>query len=328
MVRFFSTLYVFLLHGFLCDDAGEVSVSVTEGDSVTLHTGIKENQQDRIRWYFNGIRIAQINGDLSKTCTDVQCNEGTERFRDRLKLDHQTGSLTIMNITNTDSGLYQLEILSNSSISKHIFSVSVRGVYAVETNEMKMNSVKEGKNITLDTGVIIDRNDLLMWYFNDIRLAYITGGPEIWKSPRSFSSRLQLNYQTGSLNITNIKTTDSGLYKLEITNSSCNNPLLSISSSRVKRFHVSVNGVSDSGLSSAAVAGICVAAVAAAVVLLVAGALIYHRCRTSTYGQANNNEVNHDRDATNYQIQMEASREERNETGSGNDTSLNRHSDE
>ncbi len=118
---------------------------------------------------------------------------------------------------------------------------------AVETNEVKMNSVKEGKYITLYTGVIIDRNDLLMWYFNDIRLAYITGGPEIWKSPRRFSNRLQLDHQTGSLSITNIKTTDSGVYKLEITNSSSFNPSLSIISSRVKRFHVTVSGECHSG---------------------------------------------------------------------------------
>ncbi len=56
--------------------------------------------------------------------TDVQCNAGTERFRDRLKLDHQTESL---NITNTDSGLYILEILSSNSMSENIFIVSVRG---------------------------------------------------------------------------------------------------------------------------------------------------------------------------------------------------------
>ncbi|XP_016355122.1 uncharacterized protein LOC107698585 isoform X2 [Sinocyclocheilus anshuiensis] len=240
MDRFFSTLYVLLLHGSLGVDTDIVPVSVMEGDSVTLHTDVKANQQDRIRWYLNGIRIAQINGDHSHTCTDVQCDEGTERFRDRLKLDHQTGSLTIMNINTTDSGVYTLEILS-SRVSEKTFIVSVRGVSAVETNEVKMNSVKEGEYITLDTGLIIDKKDLMMWYFNGFRLAYITGGPEIWKSPQRFSDRLQLDHQTGSLNITNIKTTDSGLYKLEITNSSSTNTLLSISCSRVKRFHVTVS---------------------------------------------------------------------------------------
>jgi len=97
-----------------------------EGDPVTLNTGVQTSQQDRIRWYYNDIRIAQINRDQSKICTDVQCNKDTERFRDRLKLDHQTGSLTIMNITNTHAGVYKLWITSNSD-SEKIFNVSVQG---------------------------------------------------------------------------------------------------------------------------------------------------------------------------------------------------------
>ncbi|KAK7126516.1 hypothetical protein R3I94_017867 [Phoxinus phoxinus] len=79
-------------------------------------------------WYFNDILIAEITGDQSKICTDVQCEE---RFRDRLKLDHQTGSLTITHTRNTDSGEYKLQISSNnSSFSiRRIkgFSVSVTG---------------------------------------------------------------------------------------------------------------------------------------------------------------------------------------------------------
>jgi len=102
-------------------------VSVLEGDSVTLHTGVQSNQQDDITWYFNDTRIAQISGDLSKICTDDQCNKDTERFRDRLKLDHQTGSLTITHTTNTQSGVYKLLIISGDRNSETIFSVNVHG---------------------------------------------------------------------------------------------------------------------------------------------------------------------------------------------------------
>ncbi len=104
-----------------------VPVFATEGDSVTLHTDVKTNDQEKIVWFFNDIRIAQITGDLRKICTDVQCNAGTERFRDRLKLDHQTGSLTIRDITNTDSGLYKLKIIRRSSDNGKIFNVSLHG---------------------------------------------------------------------------------------------------------------------------------------------------------------------------------------------------------
>ncbi|XDV24038.1 hypothetical protein PO909_028331 [Leuciscus waleckii] len=97
-------------------------VSVMEGDSVTLNTGVEMNQQDRVRWYFNSNRIAEIMKDQIKICTDVQCNE---RFRDRLKLDHQTGSLTITDTRITDSGEYQLSLNSRNSGTN--FNVTVNG---------------------------------------------------------------------------------------------------------------------------------------------------------------------------------------------------------
>ncbi|KAL0161271.1 hypothetical protein M9458_044996, partial [Cirrhinus mrigala] len=97
-----------------------------EGKSVTLDAGVIKHPNDVMTWYFNDALIAEITGDQSKICTEDQCNK---RFRDRLKLDHQTGSLTITNIRITDSGEYKLKIISSSSkfsITKgKRFSVSI-----------------------------------------------------------------------------------------------------------------------------------------------------------------------------------------------------------
>ncbi|CAM4660508.1 unnamed protein product [Leuciscus chuanchicus] len=218
--------------------ADTVEVSVMEGDSVTLYTGVQTNQQDRVRWYFNDTRIAQINRDQSKICTDVQCNEDTERFRDRLKLDHQTGSLTITDTTDTDSGVYKLKISSGSSDSEKIFNVNVHGVSAAERDEVKR---KEGESVTLYTGVINNTNDVMTWYFNDTLIAEITGDQSKIctdvQCKERFRDRLKLDHQTGSLNITNTRNTDSGEYKLLIIIIIINS---SFSITRVKRFNITV----------------------------------------------------------------------------------------
>ncbi|XDV24101.1 hypothetical protein PO909_028366, partial [Leuciscus waleckii] len=200
--------------------ADSVEVSVKEGDSVTLHTNAKKNQEDRIKWYNNDTLIAQINTDQSKTCTDVQCNEGTERFRDRLKLDHQTGSLTITNTRTTDSGEYNLLITSNNSDSEKIYSVSVEGVSAAERDEVKRKSVKEGESVSLDSDVKKTPHDVMTWYSDDTLLAEISGDQSKIcgdvQCKERFRDRLKLDHQTGSLTITNTRNTDSGEYKLQI----------------------------------------------------------------------------------------------------------------
>uniref|UniRef100_A0A672MV04 Immunoglobulin domain-containing protein n=1 Tax=Sinocyclocheilus grahami TaxID=75366 RepID=A0A672MV04_SINGR len=207
-------------------------MSVEEGESVTLNPDVIKYQNDLLTWYFNDIRIAEITGD-HVICTDVQCNEGTGRFRDRLKLDHQTGSLTITNITTTDSGLYQLQIIS-SRISQKIFIVDV-------DDKMKRKSVKEGESVTFDPAVIKNPNDLMKWYFNDTPIAEINGNlsqicTDVQYKER-FRDRLKLDHQTGSLTITNTRATDSGLYKLEITSCSSN-----VSISVIKSFSATVTG--------------------------------------------------------------------------------------
>ncbi|XP_058616362.1 uncharacterized protein LOC131530227 [Onychostoma macrolepis] len=194
--------------------AGSDGVSVMEGDSVTLHTGVKINQQEKIKWYFNDTHIAYISGDPSKTCTDVQCEDGEERFRDRLKLDHQTGSLTIIDTRTTDSGEYK-PVIINGSDSEKIFSVTVHGVSAGKRVEIY---VKEGENVTLDPGVIKKTIDPMTWSFNNTLIAKITEDQSKISTDDQWRDRLEVN-QTGSLIITNTRTTDSGLYQLQINSS-------------------------------------------------------------------------------------------------------------
>ncbi|KAF4097402.1 hypothetical protein G5714_021410 [Onychostoma macrolepis] len=218
-----------------------VPVSVLEGDSVTLYTDIETIQQEEIRWYFNDFCIAEINGDQSKNSTDVQCNNGAEIFRNRLKVNYMTGSLTITNISTTDSGLYKLQINSSSDSLLQLLSVSV--YYAPEGDKMKTKSVKEGESVILDPGVVKTTNYLMKWIFNDIRIAEINGDlsfictdVQCLYADVRFRGRLKLNHMTGSLTITNTRTTDSGLYYLLIT---------TIRFSILKSFSVDVTGYVD-----------------------------------------------------------------------------------
>ncbi len=110
---------------FADTDAVE-SVSVTEGDSVSLNSRLTEIQtRDLIAWTFGypETRIAIINREDGIVSTF----DGPDgRFRDRLKLDHQTGSLTITNIRTTDSGLYTV-IIIGANKTRYRFNVIVYG---------------------------------------------------------------------------------------------------------------------------------------------------------------------------------------------------------
>ncbi|KAK7136680.1 hypothetical protein R3I93_016888 [Phoxinus phoxinus] len=217
-------LWCLLDHEFLCVVSNGVSVSAMEGDAVTLHTGV-EIKQEELKWYFNDICIAQNSRDQSNIRTDVQCEDADERFRDRLKLDHQTGSLTITHTTTEDSGVYQLEIISRSSIIKKIFIVTIHGVPGVTVGVAV--SVMEGDSVTLYTGVLTNQQDRIRWYYNDIRIAQINRDlskictdVQCNEGTERFRDRLKLDHQTGSLTITNITDTDAGVYQLQISSGS------------------------------------------------------------------------------------------------------------
>ncbi len=105
-------------------DADEVSVSVMVGDSVTLNTDVTEvPNYTKIIWRFDDEIIARMN--------EVDGNPSiyyglVAIFRDRLKLDKQTGSLTITNIRTEHIGCYSVDIKSEDAKLK-TFRVTVHG---------------------------------------------------------------------------------------------------------------------------------------------------------------------------------------------------------
>ncbi|KAI2647172.1 SLAM family member 9 [Labeo rohita] len=96
------------------------SLSVMKGNSVTDVPKIQTD--DEITWIFgtNMNLIAKISGE-TKEIDD----RPDGRFRDRLKLDHQTGSLTIINIKTEHAGVYEVNISRRSSETEIRFIVTV-----------------------------------------------------------------------------------------------------------------------------------------------------------------------------------------------------------
>lgn len=88
------------------------SVSVMEGESVTLHTD-EIQKEDLFVWTFGPDNIV------------MAINSEIRIFKDRLLVNQPTGSLTINNITAHFSGIYKLEIPRKTLITT--FNVTVYG---------------------------------------------------------------------------------------------------------------------------------------------------------------------------------------------------------
>ncbi|KAK7169592.1 hypothetical protein R3I93_005542 [Phoxinus phoxinus] len=218
-----------------------VTVSVKEGESLSLNSGLTEIKNNSfIEWMFvnETILISEINKRADRIAVYDDVLDG--RFRDRLKLDNQTGSLTIINIRPEHAGDYERRITITAENSygsaKYKFFLAV----FVEI------SVNEGESLTVDSDFTeIKDYDWIRWMFGDenILIAEINV-----KANRiavyddylgRFRDRLKLDNQTGSLTITDITTEHAGDYKLQIK--SMTEMWLSGSFS-LKAFRVSVSG--------------------------------------------------------------------------------------
>ncbi|XP_073721582.1 uncharacterized protein [Misgurnus anguillicaudatus] len=188
-------------------------VEVDEGKSVNLKTKVTDIQRDDvIKWRFKGTLIAEINPANNIFST---YDGDDDLFRDKLKLNDQTGDLNINDIREEHKGVYRLKIIRGGKTLERIISVSLRCEIAGKLY------TTEGASVDLDTLLNdIKRVEKIEWRFNETLIAEINPANKIFSTYDDdddlFRDKLKLNKRTGDLTIKNLRDEHEGVYEVKI----------------------------------------------------------------------------------------------------------------
>uniref|UniRef100_A0A667XBZ2 Immunoglobulin domain-containing protein n=1 Tax=Myripristis murdjan TaxID=586833 RepID=A0A667XBZ2_9TELE len=186
------------------------------GQNVTLQTGVTGLQAD------DDITCSVLSDDSNKKLK----LDYIDRFKGRLHLQEDSGSLTITNLNMNDTAFYQVQIINGKS-STHTFSLIVKWpfgyfimcvlylmhltqtlfcVFAVTAvlahGEAEVIRRRVGQSVTLQTGVTGLQAD------DDITCSILSDD----------SDKLRLHQDSGSLTIMNLNMNDTAVYQIQIIN--------------------------------------------------------------------------------------------------------------
>ncbi|XP_048059305.1 uncharacterized protein LOC125275970, partial [Megalobrama amblycephala] len=162
------------------------SESVTEGESVSLNSSFTQIHRDEeIEWRFGDILIAKVKNNKSVFYNST----AARRFRDRLKLDHQTGSLTIINSRTTDSGLYTVS--RDTTINTINLTVYARLPVPVISRDCSSSSSSLSTNCSLLCSAVNVSHVTLSWFKGNSSLSNISAS----NLSISLSLPLEVEYQ-------------------------------------------------------------------------------------------------------------------------------------
>ncbi|XP_073700596.1 uncharacterized protein [Garra rufa] len=169
------------------------SVSVTEGESVTLPTDVKVQRDDMIRWTFGpqNTRIAEI---IKKDQINFIFVSKDGKFRDRLLMDNQTGSLIIRNIRSEHTGLYELTIISGKTSLKS-FSVTVSASLPIPVITSDSSQCSSSGSFTSTCSVlcsVVNVSDVTLSWYKENHLLSSTSVSDL---SISLSLPLEVEYQ-------------------------------------------------------------------------------------------------------------------------------------
>ncbi|XP_073669623.1 natural killer cell receptor 2B4-like [Paramisgurnus dabryanus] len=272
MLAFFC-LCITIVNVVFSVDGDEVkSISVMEGDSVTLHTNVTQIQtDDQIQLLFES--HGTHTGEIMKwaNLSFIYDVEGEGRFKGKLKLNNQTGSLTITNISIADSGLYELKINTSRETSYERFNVTVYAPLTVPDiiiDSSQCFLLSSSSKCVLLCSVLNVRDVSLSWYKGNSLLSSI--------SVSDLNIRLSLPLE--------VKYQDTNTYSCVL-----NNPITN------QTQHLNINEVcqtcSEHRLWKAIVFGVIIAIVWLSTILAVAIGVIHYNKKernNSTSTEVNN----------------------------------------
>uniref|UniRef100_A0A671NGC6 Ig-like domain-containing protein n=1 Tax=Sinocyclocheilus anshuiensis TaxID=1608454 RepID=A0A671NGC6_9TELE len=163
-------------------------ISATEGNSVTLNINLTEVSDSDILWECE-TEMALI-AEIIRAAGRFSRFDGPDgRFRDRLKLDNQTGSLTITNTTIEHAGRYKLTITGRKRVSKKIILMfSARLPFPVISSNSSQCS---SSSCSLVCSVVNVGHMTLSWYKGNSLLSSIS----VSDLSISLSLPLEVEYQ-------------------------------------------------------------------------------------------------------------------------------------
>uniref|UniRef100_A0A8C2GTZ0 Ig-like domain-containing protein n=1 Tax=Cyprinus carpio TaxID=7962 RepID=A0A8C2GTZ0_CYPCA len=167
------------------------SVSVMEGDSVTLLTDAEIKKDDLILWRF-GAEDSPM-AEVNRSAQIISVSESTKGFKDRLQLDPQTGSLTVRNIRTDHSGIYKAQIIGNKMIRK-TFNVTVYArlpVPIISRDCCCSSSSSSSSYCSLVCSVVNVSHVTLSWYKGNSLLSSIS----VFDLSSLVSLHLEVEYQ-------------------------------------------------------------------------------------------------------------------------------------
>uniref|UniRef100_A0A9J8ALG7 Ig-like domain-containing protein n=1 Tax=Cyprinus carpio carpio TaxID=630221 RepID=A0A9J8ALG7_CYPCA len=166
------------------------SVSVLEGDSVSLNTDVKVQRDDQILWMFGpqDTRIAEIHRQ------NIYIDAPITIFEKKLQMDSRTGSLTIRDIRTEHSGLYKLQIISSTGTEEKKFNISIYArlpAPVITRDSSQCSSGSSTSNCSLLCSVVNVGHVTLSWYKGNSLLSSIS----VSDLSISLSLPLEVEYQ-------------------------------------------------------------------------------------------------------------------------------------